>query len=288
MMLSKLATVPFCAAALLLAIMGAAYAAEVGVTAAVNPSALGTPPGESTRTLVVGNDVFFEERIVTEGSGQTQILFLDQSSLTIGPGSDLVLDEFAYDPDTSVGKMAISVTTGVLRYIGGRIAKQEDVIFTTPHATIGIRGSSLGIDTGADQSIGYRTSGRMFCADDTEVVVITEDGWVCIIDDDGVRVEKVDPAWLKKFLASFVGRDGSPDLPEDEVVEKVDAECGAGAPVVGGFCGDGSPKVPDPKEFDDKAEVEQFIQTELDNNLEPNDDIPQDCEVCNYDVDQIQ
>src|SRR3546814_19875129 len=80
-----------------------AGAARVGTTAAVNPQATGTPPGGETRTLFVGSDIVFEERIVTTAAGQTQILFVDQSSLTVGPKAEVVIDRFVHIPARTTG-----------------------------------------------------------------------------------------------------------------------------------------------------------------------------------------
>ncbi|MET4698718.1 hypothetical protein ABIE65_001740 [Constrictibacter sp. MBR-5] len=119
----------------------AADAARVGTTAAVNPEATGTPPGGATRTLFIGQDIVFEEKIVTAGAGQTQILFLDQSALTVGPNSEVVIDRFVYDPDRSTGEMVVSVTKGLFRFVGGKISSTSGATIRTPTATLGIRGS---------------------------------------------------------------------------------------------------------------------------------------------------
>ena len=68
----------------------------------------------------------FNERIATGALGQTQILFLDESAMTIGPNSDLVIDEFVYDPKTGTGQLAMSATRGVLRFVGGKLSKQDE------------------------------------------------------------------------------------------------------------------------------------------------------------------
>jgi len=60
---------------------------RVGITGAVNPEARSAPPGAPPRTLVVGTDVVFNERITTEDGGQAQIVFLDRSAFTVGPNS---------------------------------------------------------------------------------------------------------------------------------------------------------------------------------------------------------
>jgi hypothetical protein len=116
---------------------------EVGTTAATNTNTLGTPPTMATRNLFIGTNVFFEERIETSKTGQAQLLFLDESALTIASNSDVVLDKFVYDPKTSKGELALSVGAGVFRFVGGRISKTSAVTIKTPTATIGIRGGII-------------------------------------------------------------------------------------------------------------------------------------------------
>ena len=113
---------------------------QIGVAAAVNPQAQGTPPSAETRTLQVGVQVQANERIVTSAGGQAQMLFLDESAFTVGPNSDVVLDEFVFDPTTGTGKIALTAAKGVFRLVGGKISKRTPVTLKTPTATIGIRG----------------------------------------------------------------------------------------------------------------------------------------------------
>ena len=119
---------------------------RVGVTGAVNPSASGTPPGADSRQLTVGSDIEYRERLITTTDGQAQILFLDQSSLLIGPNSTVVIDEFVYDPATNKGNIAATLTQGSFRYIGGKLSKQGAATLKTPVATLGIRGSDITVD----------------------------------------------------------------------------------------------------------------------------------------------
>ena len=55
---------------------------KVGVTAAVNPQAIGQPPTEPERMLLVGSDNFANEKITTGPEGQAQLLFIDGSSIS--------------------------------------------------------------------------------------------------------------------------------------------------------------------------------------------------------------
>jgi hypothetical protein len=135
-------SLPLLACAALVVAGGPAHAQErVGVTSAVNPAAAGTPPGLPTRTLVLGTDVVFNERITTEATGQTELLFLDRSSFSIGPSSEITIDQFVYDPAAGTGKLAASAAKGVFRFVGGALSKNPDgVTIRTPTATIGLRG----------------------------------------------------------------------------------------------------------------------------------------------------
>src|SRR5712691_5037940 len=117
---------------------------RVGVSAAVNPDATGTPPGATPRRLVIGQDVIFNERITTGEAGQTQLMFLDESAMTIGPNSDLTIDQFVYDPKSGTGKLAMSATRGLLRYVGGKLSKQDDAVtLRTSTATLAVRGGAF-------------------------------------------------------------------------------------------------------------------------------------------------
>ncbi len=123
-----------------LAVPAAADQQKVGVAAAVNPDTLGQPPSEPVRALIVGNDIMHMERISTQNMGQAQILFVDQSSITVAPNSELVIDDFVYDPSKNSGHMAATLSKGLMRYVGGKISKESDVTIKTPSSVIAIRG----------------------------------------------------------------------------------------------------------------------------------------------------
>lgn len=113
---------------------------EIGSVAAVNRDIEGTPPGQGSRALILGDRLIANERLVSSPLGSGQMLFLDQTSLTVSPNSEIVLDKYVYDPDADAGELGLTVTRGVLRVIGGRISKKTDAVIRTPSATIGVRG----------------------------------------------------------------------------------------------------------------------------------------------------
>ena len=142
----------------------AAAATQVGVTSAVLPAARGTPPASDARVLQVGLDMQVNERVQTDAGGKAHLLFLDGSALSIGPNSDLTLDEFVYDPDKRTGKIAMSATKGVFRLVGGQISKGTPVTLKTPAATIGVRGGIAIIEVGQQVSAKFLFGSEMTVA----------------------------------------------------------------------------------------------------------------------------
>jgi len=125
----------------------AAQDAKVGVASAVVPQARGTRPNAEPVVLRVGQDMIADERVITAADGKAQLLFVDGTSLMVGPNSDVVLDRFVFDPETGRGDIAFSATRGVFRLVGGRISKQTAVALRTPTATVGIRGGIGVVET---------------------------------------------------------------------------------------------------------------------------------------------
>ena len=122
--------------------LGATYAADkVGVAAAVKPEATSQPPGGGTTTLNIGKSVVYNERIATSSSGVVQVLLLDGSTFTVGPGSDLVIDKFVYNPSSGTGSLVASFSKGALRFVGGKLSKNESgVKVNTPAGSLSVRG----------------------------------------------------------------------------------------------------------------------------------------------------
>ncbi len=114
--------------------------AGVGVTSAADGQPLGKPPNENERILRIGIDVQANELVTTGVNDRAHLVFLDGSSLTVGPDARLTIDRFVFDPSTQKGDLAINATKGVFRLVGGKISKTNAIAITTPSSTIGIRG----------------------------------------------------------------------------------------------------------------------------------------------------
>jgi hypothetical protein len=117
-----------------------ASAAVVGTTGAANTQATSVPPGGGMRVIEIGAQVVENEKIETSASGSVQLLFIDKTTLSIGPNSSVVLDKFVFNPLTTQGEIAVSLSKGVLRLVGGQATHTGGATITTPVAVIGVRG----------------------------------------------------------------------------------------------------------------------------------------------------
>jgi hypothetical protein len=93
------------------------------------------------------------DRIVTGADGSVGITLRDNTLLSAGPKSTLVLNQFTYNSSTNAGKIDASVKRGTLAVASGKIAKNapDAVKFRTPAAILGVRGTEFVIDAGAGE-----------------------------------------------------------------------------------------------------------------------------------------
>jgi len=94
-------------------------------------------------TLEIGDPVFQGDVIRTADNANIGITFKDESAFSLDENGEMVLDEMVYDPDSGEGSFSTSLTSGVVSFVSGQIAKANPDAMTlnTPVATIGIRGT---------------------------------------------------------------------------------------------------------------------------------------------------
>lgn len=157
---------------------GAAAQSRVGVTSATSGDPLGKPPAQAERVLHVGVDVQANEAITTGTSDRAHLLFLDGSSLTVGPLARLVIDRFVYDPNTKTGDLAVNASRGVLRFVGGKISKTRPVTIVTPSAALTIRGGIMLIDVQPTRTVATFVFGvEMTVVANGSKQTVTRPGW---------------------------------------------------------------------------------------------------------------
>ena len=92
----------------------------------------------------VGFNVEMLDKLITAQTN-LEITFEDESKVKITEQSELVIDEFVYDPNTNVGSVAMRVAIGTVQMTSGNIAhtNAERVSIKTPTANITVRGTDF-------------------------------------------------------------------------------------------------------------------------------------------------
>ena len=223
----------FAVALTILLVAAPAFALDVvGKAAAVRRDAKGTPPGQSERELSGGTEVYGKERVVTSPSGDLHVLFNDESTLTVGPGSDMVLDEFVFDPTQTQKALSIKLRRGVTRLIGGKITKEAGAEIGTPNATIAIRGGIVIVSAsgeGGGETRGVLGLGTMTCVGGGESLTVSVPGMMCIIGRT-IEVRRATTNEIALLIASLIGS-GDPNPPFDGqgVENRLAIDCGGEA-----------------------------------------------------------
>ena len=224
---------------------------QAGVSAGVRGEvALLRPQVGVGRQVVSGESIFLQDAIQSGSRSGMQILLLDETVFTIGPDSELVVDEFVYDPKTGAGKVSAQVTKGVFRFVTGRVAKQQpsDMNVKLPSGTIGVRGtmvagrvdpitrSSLLVLLGeGDENDTQSVAGAIEVCNAGSCVGVRRAGY-------GTRIEGPDAAPLEPFKVPAVDLDSITQAVSDPEgwVETATSKGAASADVAAGPSGSDS------------------------------------------------
>ena len=120
------------------------YANDIGdITEHNGSSGIVRDTGE-TLAGGIGEDIFFKDSIET-AQGRMNIKFIDETNLKLTEHTEVVIDEYYFDPDPSKSKMAMKFVSGTARFTTGKLGlvPRENIVITTPTATIGVRGTSF-------------------------------------------------------------------------------------------------------------------------------------------------
>lgn len=101
--------------------------------------------GGSTAPLHVGDTVQEKDRIVAAAGASAGITLRDDTRISIGPNSTLVINRFSFDSQTQEGRVDTSILSGAMRYITGLVGRRnpDAVRIATRSVTIGIRGTDF-------------------------------------------------------------------------------------------------------------------------------------------------
>ena len=79
------------------------------------------------------------------GASFSYIKLPDDTTFTIGPNSDVVIDKFVYDAGSSPKTIVANMSKGVFRWVTGKVAPKDPAAMkvTLPVGDLGIRGTDF-------------------------------------------------------------------------------------------------------------------------------------------------
>lgn len=95
--------------------------------------------------LAVGVAVERGDRVRTGKPGAVGIVLNDETSISLGSGSELALVGFAYEPKAGRFALVVRMAKGTFSYLAGMIGKLAPgaIQLQLPNATIAVRGTRL-------------------------------------------------------------------------------------------------------------------------------------------------
>lgn len=129
------------ATAVLLGVSGTAWAGPgtAGDVRPVTGQASSTAESGETVALANGDPINVNDTIKTGPQSGVAVNFLDNSMVTIGENSEIVIDEFVYTGGTG-DVNNIDIVVGAFRFASGQM-DEAGVSVETPSATLGFRGT---------------------------------------------------------------------------------------------------------------------------------------------------
>jgi hypothetical protein len=93
----------------------------------------------------VGQAVYQADSLRTGDNGRIGITLKDDTRVSLGPGSEVRLDRFAYAPAEGQVGLVLKMIRGVAAYVSGRIAKlaPDSIRLEPPAAIVGVRGTTV-------------------------------------------------------------------------------------------------------------------------------------------------
>ena len=103
--------------------------------------------------LRVGDPVREKDRIIVPAGGSAGITLRDDTRISMGPRSTLVINGFSFDAKTQEGNVDTSILLGAMRYVTGLVGRRSpaSVRVATSTATIGIRGTDFIVEVPGDE-----------------------------------------------------------------------------------------------------------------------------------------
>lgn len=195
-----------------------------------------------------GDEVVRDEIVRTGADSDARFRLLDNTKLTLGPGSTLKIDQAVYADEARYKQITIRLTEGAFRFITG-LSDKKSYKIETPFAVIGVRGTILDIRISEKQTLVALQDGNATVCAGTRCTQLVERGQTANVTREGnvTRIKRdLVPTWT---FASVCSGNSALCSPLPAVIKKANllgpaqgGKAGKKAAVTR-FCPDGQPMV---------------------------------------------
>ena len=107
--------------------------------------AVGEVSNQKNEKLYNGSKIFYGDTIFVKSKSNAQILFLDETVMTVGEDTELTIDDFVYDPKTNNGNFVTDIKSGIVKTISGKISEKnpDNLEIKMPNGSLGVRGTEF-------------------------------------------------------------------------------------------------------------------------------------------------
>ena len=117
-------------------------------------AAVGEINNQKNEKLSNGSKIYYGDTINVKTNSNAQILFLDETVMTVGENTDLTIDDFIYDPKTNNGNFVTSIKSGIVKTISGKISEKnpDNLEIKIPNGSLGVRGTEFLVSSNSDNN----------------------------------------------------------------------------------------------------------------------------------------
>jgi hypothetical protein len=103
--------------------------------------------GTATIPVREGMHLLANDLLQTAADGRLGIIFQDGTRISLGPLTEIRIDQFVYNPADGKFGLLLKIVRGVLTYVSGKIAQfsPESVKVETPVCVVGLRGTHFAV-----------------------------------------------------------------------------------------------------------------------------------------------
>ena len=96
---------------------------SIGSVVAIRGKVTAADPEGSIRKLSLKSKIYLKDTLKTEKRSRLQVMFIDNTIVSLGPNSEMIISEYQWKPDQGDGGMKTKIKEGVFRIMGGAITK---------------------------------------------------------------------------------------------------------------------------------------------------------------------